>query len=402
MASIYVRHELLRNETVRFTTLQYFNLSLNKRKTIAQAGFFYDKVIEKFVCFSCNLLFDKTIHPNELLKMHFIKFKNCPWLNGYDVSIKDTPNHCLKGKCHIEDFDYLNRDVDWETELSGYSLNSPTSHLISERPFNDSRFLSPLTEPIFIPSGGMSRSRFEVEKFFIYMRKEINRLETFNICNYMFPRNERTLHLPDFYARNGFFYCLSATNIQCAFCRIIFGNICEGEVDIIDRHERFSPDCCFVRRDKHNNIPLITQPLNETSTLGLEQEVGSEVLWGPPPPPPPLPLDDEELMAFIEEMANQVVAELETSPEVQSVIETLQPMELIEPEQVISQEEVESIPLFETGEQRTLMCKVCMTRVINTVHKCGHLALCSICAANISDCVICRYPLIEGRFVYFP
>ena len=156
------------------------------------------------------------------------------------------------------------------------------------------------------------------------MRK-IYGLDTFNIYNYMFPKNNRALHLTDFTLEMNFFYCLSPPNIQCAFWRIIFGDIEDGEIDIIDRHERFSHNCSFVRGDKHNNIPLIAQSSFEMPDNPIWlQEVGRN-----PPLPSPLLLDDDVLMAFIEEMSNQVVGEIEAPtlpPEVQSIIETLQPM----------------------------------------------------------------------------
>jgi len=76
--------------------------------------------------------------------------------------------------------------------------------------------LETLNLPIFIPPVPQSEKFMNIEMFFITMRSEERRLETYNIDSYPFPFGaDYATKL----AKNGLFYTLLNCTVQCAFCR---------------------------------------------------------------------------------------------------------------------------------------------------------------------------------------
>ena len=56
-----------------------------------------------------------------------------------------------------------------------------------------------------------------------------------------------------------------------------------------------------------------------------------------------------------------------------------------------------------TKMEDSFKCKICMDAQINTVFcPCGHMVSCSVCAANVHLCPICRGAIEHSQHVFFP
>lgn len=108
-----------------------------------------------------------------------------------------------------------------------------------------------------------SDKTFNIELFFLYMRSEEKRLETFNMTSYPFPYPE----MSNLLAKIGFIYTLYNSSIQCAFCRIVLGNISTKTNAIMLTHTLLS-DCRFARFEEVGNEELVdkfvTKPTENT------------------------------------------------------------------------------------------------------------------------------------------
>ena len=66
------------------------------------------------------------------------------------------------------------------------------------------------------------------------------------------------------------------------------------------------------------------------------------------------------------------------------------------------------VQVAQLQEQLTKMkdsfkCKICMDNQIDTVFcPCGHMVSCSVCAANVEQCPICRGAIERAQHVFFP
>ncbi len=57
MSVEYIRHELLRHESIRESTFEKWqNNKVNPRKLVS-AGFYYDSNNDQVICFSCGIYF---------------------------------------------------------------------------------------------------------------------------------------------------------------------------------------------------------------------------------------------------------------------------------------------------------------------------------------------------------
>jgi hypothetical protein len=310
MASIYIRHELLRAEFLRLDTMTELMIPYEDKKIIAKAGFYYDGLNELFFCFSCNYSASIKCKPHKMVREHFNTFKDCWFCLGCDISVPTKPNCHFKNSPSCSNISFMNRDVDnyiWQN----YSIYNPLIIIHKIQPICERKYLHSIASRYFIPNGKSTVETFSVDNFFLQMRSESNRLSTFNVTNYEFPIPNFSKYL----AKCGFFYCLTGTNIQCCMCRIIVGDLDEN-MDIETLHQACSKSCPWVRGDQHNNVGLV--------------EACAE--------------------------ANE-----------------------------------------------NLLCKICYSEIINIVHICGHVSICSKCLKQLRQktCIICRAKLEGERKLYF-
>jgi len=122
--------------------------------------------------------------------------------------------------------------------------------------------LETLNLPIFIPPVPQSEKFMNIEMFFITMRSEERRLETYNIDSYPFPFGaDYATKL----AKNGLFYTLLNCTVQCAFCRIVIGNL-GADTTIEELHKLLSKQCKFAFGEDCNNEPIIEPVLKPRHT----------------------------------------------------------------------------------------------------------------------------------------
>ena len=268
MGSEYIRHELLRNESIRMITLINFNFSLKDRKIITRSGMYFEPNLDSFICFSCNLIMDKRTDIYTISIKHCKENINCKFIKNRDISIRYNRGQFLKS-CDV----YRNHIID-DNENDMVEIiedfNLEYCNTIQKPECNTIKFLRYLDSPLYIPQGGYTNSEFDVEKFFVAMRSEKHRLQTFRIQNHSYPTFHIAPHFVEFLAKNGFIYCLSGMNIQCVFCRKIFGDYDDMD-DILLIHESYSRYCNFNIPEMRKKLNLPIEPLkmlDEESNLG--------------------------------------------------------------------------------------------------------------------------------------
>jgi hypothetical protein len=142
MSAILIRHELLRNESIRLATLVFLDYEYVDKLLIAKSGFYYDPWHEMFVCFSCNFFLPKECKPCEMLKRHLIEWQDCWHTMGIDVSIKRKPKRNFKSAPDNPNCsDWFNRHVDMNIILNTVSIYDPPIHEFKNRRFNEIKSL---------------------------------------------------------------------------------------------------------------------------------------------------------------------------------------------------------------------------------------------------------------------
>ena len=411
MAGLYLRHEIMRNETMRLKTLFKLRNSVSEKKTIANFGFYFDQNISELVCFSCNLLVPRTTPIHSIHRKHYRNCPDCPFLVGYDVSISSEWDSKVKGRHDIVDASYFNRDVIMVPILESYSLNNPPYFYDQSRSDN-SPFLDDIDFPDFIPGSGSTKERFDTEKFFLMMRSEAFRLQTFKIDYYNYPVNETSAHWPEMLSKYGFIYTLTGNNIQCAMCRIVLGEIFPNcHTDFIALHERYSPLCPWTLGDRRNNIPTIQfrtilsdlRSLTPISELN-ENDMITDAAFSDDDD------DDVEIVGTFTavrntrangEQNNVQSNEQPTTTESTVINESRNDLPSTSQPESGSQQLAEETTTDQSMNEENNTCKCCFLRPINCVHQCGHVSICTHCSDRLTLCIICRQELKNRIIIYF-
>ena len=364
MSGLYVRHELLRSEAVRMATLNNSGYDLLERKLIVKSGFYLEPWHDRFTCFSCSLSINRLCQPLKLTYRHYRNSPDCAFLKNLDVSIRRIPYTSFKGKSDYENRAYFIRKVDAAT-MTQALMNTLTDRDYSKdyrrRGLKNQPLIFFETE-IFIPSGGESRYGFDTEKFFLSMRAEHERLKTFYIRNYSFPVTDETLHLPELLARNGLFYTLTQSNVQCSTCRLVIGDgLSLGYQDYVGEHERLNRRCPWNRGHREHNIPR-PPPI-------------PRALIVPPPPGHPIDITDGEADDDCIIIDDPIQAPNASASDVSS---------------------------SSGSNDNVITCRICFENKIKTVYSCGHISHCDECSRNLVECPICKQRLHSPRKIYFP
>ena len=273
--NIWIRHELLRNEAIRMSTLMYCNLTYKDKKTISRNGFYYDSDNEIYVCFSCNYHVKCTTLAEDLKRKHLKELPDhdrCNFLSGFDVSIERSRGS-IKGKTDIFNYPYFTRDVDDVEVRTAYNFADPPIEYHSNRN-NRLKYLHYMHNPVFIPSNGLTNESFPVERFMLAMRMEENRLKTFRLQSYHYPVEDFDSNSIERLAHLGYFYCLSGKYIECAFCRIVLADI-DIDSDIERIHDSAQFKYPWVKCDRSKNIPyiVIPKPLTTEKVYHLDKPI---------------------------------------------------------------------------------------------------------------------------------
>lgn len=201
----YIRHELLRHESVRIFSMM--KIEIEDKLKIAALGFYADTEIKAFVCFSCQQIV-KFVDSKEIHQIHRFITPQCSFLNGRDVSVgyrqwgPDYTYISLLGISQFNNPKWFSRPITEsiaklvlkEFTLAKSSLEARLSPIKS--------FLGVLHLPMYIPSVNNSNKVLNIEQFFITMRYEERRIQTFQIKNYPFVFSKELAHN---LAKNGFF-----------------------------------------------------------------------------------------------------------------------------------------------------------------------------------------------------
>jgi hypothetical protein len=268
MSAEYIRHELLRHESVRAGTFQKWpqrNVNFHK---LVSAGFYYESNGDEVICFSCNVRISGWVKSTHAFLMHRSLSPNCSFLKGTDISI----NRIAVGSLP----DPLAMPLVCASELRNIREGFPfiTGSCNLERPpIKDVRYNNYLPangslkeintyykSPVKIPASEKPNSVICIESFFQMMmnRREI-RLQTFKVNQWPL-----TTPNPEAMADSGFFYCLLNDHVQCAFCRCVIGGW-SSESNPLEVHRKIFPHCPFIRQIQSIEDARILNEMREST-----------------------------------------------------------------------------------------------------------------------------------------
>ena len=254
MSKSYLRHALLKSAKARLDTFKYTIYESNAVSFMENGLYFQNNAL---ICFSCSGGSNLDSIAENIQDIHL---QDCQYIKGLDVSIYVRPN----------------------SEVGEYvaaKLNKPIEELyprIANPACGDLRAFTPVITSKFNLHTIPGVQRREIEKpiknallnarlFYLLMRKEINRLDTFNMVSYKWPHtfiNARQL------VREGFYYTLIEDIICCYVCRICIGGFTRSS-NVIEVHNRFSPDCP-IRSEQYviNELGIsVEKTCNESATV---------------------------------------------------------------------------------------------------------------------------------------
>ncbi|XP_041112540.1 baculoviral IAP repeat-containing protein 7 isoform X2 [Polyodon spathula] len=171
---------------------------------------------------------------------------------------------------------------------------------------------------------------------------------------------------PEILARAGFFYTGQSDNVKCFYCDGGLRNWEPGD-DPWQEHAKWFPRCEFLLqargRDYVSNI--------QESYFNTRGSGSGSLLSG----------------------AGDITSGQETTESQRQSTSAGEARETQHPEEKVGDRSPEE-QLRQLQEERT--CKVCMDKVVSIVFvPCGHLVVCTDCAASLSNCPICR-AIIRG------
>lgn len=209
----------------------------------------------------------------------------------------------------------------------------------------------------------------QTEKMYELMRKESNRLKTFQM-NPPWPKDYVDIKK---LAKAGFFYAFNEDNVHCAFCR---GQVCrwDRDDDPMSEHARHFTTCPFI----------------------MGGDVGNEPLGEDPFPGPKRPRPYDVCGAYRHEMTNHI-----NFPQEQQLPSSI-PLsyhQVIEPSYIsgYSSSSPSNINGYSSGSSSSSpsnlngICKICYENTIQLVFlPCGHSVSCLSCSQRLFTCPCCR------------
>lgn len=344
-AAVYVRHELLRHDCVRKSTFANWpNRDVDFRPLVS-AGFYYAQKNDEVVCFSCGIKISGWTKDSHAYFLHRATAPTCKFLNGYDISINRLPviSHLSTVGLPMITSSNFRIDVATIPLLVGCSLNRPPIDVKCGAEIyrkNYQELSASYKMMIKIPESSNPNIILDIDGFFVMMREEKQRLNTFMVCQW--PHEKPS---PLDLARAGFFYCLLNDTVQCAYCRSCLGGWDEQSIPA-SVHKMFFPYCDFVKQFLQDVQP---------SRAG-----GTQLLNGRP----------------------------QAIPDKASIFGSTKPLESTSSSSSAN-DESETAKLLDNLQQR-LICKVCFEREVSVRFNCKHIVTCEICSMRVHSCPICR------------
>lgn len=194
----------------------------------------------------------------------------------------------------------------------------------------------------------------QTERMYDLMRKESNRLKTFQM-NPPWPKDYVDIKK---LAKAGFFYTFSGDNVHCAFCR---GQVCrwDREDDPLTEHARHFTTCPFIMGGEVGNEPLGEDPF--------------------PGPKRPRPYD-------VCGYQHRSMQEHHAEPATNNIEQYNYTYTSNHHQQETAVNDAPAPVSSLTG-----ICKICYTNSIELVFlPCGHSLSCLSCAQRLHSCPCCR------------
>ncbi|XP_041954382.1 baculoviral IAP repeat-containing protein 7 isoform X3 [Alosa sapidissima] len=351
----------MRSEEERFRTFQ--NWPSNAPVTpadLARAGFYFLGVGDQVQCFCCEGILRYWVHGDSALEEHKRHFPTCDFV--------------------------LNRNVG---NIRRYPVPGSPDDV-------DGQLLSQLQRMTVDDQGVGGQSVYPE------MESEDSRLTTYH----NWPTGASVQ--PDALARAGFFYTGHGDNVKCFFCDGGLRNWEPGD-DPWQEHAKWFPRCEFLvqtrGREYVSNIQESYFHMGETvggSQPPTSRDItpGSDVVGGQGSSPALLsPVVQTVLgMGFQASLVESLVQTryLLTGRHYTSVSDLVADILQAEEEDRLRGEQTTALgdlsaeeQLRQLQEERT--CKVCMDKAVSIVFiPCGHLVVCTDCAASLRHCPICR------------
>ncbi|XDV26314.1 hypothetical protein PO909_030062 [Leuciscus waleckii] len=253
------------------------------------------------------------------------------------------------------------------------------------------------------------------------MRREQERLDTFQNWT---PAPVSPAEL----AKSGFYYLGQGDRVACFSCGGQLSNWEPGD-RAVSEHQRHYPNCCFVRGDRADNVPLSDGDLSNGSSSAMQQceeRLLTFVYWPSRITVRPDQLAkagfyyvgrNDDVKCFCcdgglrcwESGDDPWVEHAKWFPRCEYLLqekgqEFVHQIQARFPrlfEQLLTNGDNNSRDFVDPPEQlRRLQeertCKVCMDKEVNIVFiPCGHLVVCKECAPSLHKCPICR-GLVKG------
>ncbi|KAJ3586652.1 hypothetical protein NHX12_013048 [Muraenolepis orangiensis] len=335
----------MRREAERLRTFQHWPADAPVTPgALAQAGFFYLGTGDKVRCFCCGGTLRHWVHGDCPSLDHRRFFPSCGLMLGGDVG--NLPLVVAPG-----------------------STDSVDGQLVSQ--------LQRMTVDEQAAAG---------HAVFPEMEAEDARLTTYN--NWPPGASVR----PDVLSRAGFFYTGHGDNVKCFFCDGGLRNWEPGD-DPWQEHAKWFPRCEFLLRSRGSGY------------VGNIQEAhldGSETSMGGSQTPVPRDISSGNDLGGSSALLSPVVQTVLRMGFQAGLVESLvQTKYLLNGQHYTSASDLVTDVLQAEGEERTRglqstepeerTCKVCMDKPVSIVFiPCGHLVVCSDCAASLRHCPICR------------
>ena len=255
-ASHYIRHELLRHDSIREHTFTFKKFDFPQH--ISSCGFYFEPYSERIFCFSCHFSLGYLPSYKNLNELHRQWSPKCLYIAGKDVTIKSSI------------FQFNIECVGWPSVSSPSTLDYTSIFLqpkigVNHIPLRHIRYkCRNLRLPQFqaitrIPEHYQDNRVMDVEYFFSIMSNYKLRLQTYNVDGYRFPFSDK---LAKELANSGMIYTLFGGAVQCVYCRKVFsGSINTLDLDVFHRWN--SSSCKFLTMrnssdfDEHDVIPEV-------------------------------------------------------------------------------------------------------------------------------------------------
>lgn len=267
MSAEFIRHELLRHESIRESSFQNWTSSDVNYHKLVNAGFYYESNGDEVICFSCGIRISGWTSSSHAYLMHRSFSPACPFLAGKDISINRLPagNYPSAVAFPLIPSSVLSIQ-NTSLDIERFSLKQPPFKEVKKQYSHGNPNLKEIEAyfkmPIKIPASNKPNLIINIDDFFIMMKNEETRLETFKIRPWplKFPT-------PEALSKSGFFYCLVNDSTQCAYCRCIIGG---WKLDSSPKevHKNLFPHCSFIKQLEQLNSLFEAADGNEVEIIG--------------------------------------------------------------------------------------------------------------------------------------